>query len=187
VATVLSKSEFFGDLHTRIHRHVETVQASFLELDLDQLNQPPQAGEWSILQCFDHLNLTHDYYRAKMAPSLANPVPASVPDLYSPSFWGRIYMHFAFNPRYSFPSPAFVRPEATSALSRDVLTNYLTRQEELLQLLAEAGQIDLRRTTLHVEKIVNFNLGDCFKVLVYHDGLHMGQAERVLQALEQQK
>jgi hypothetical protein len=179
MAKAVSKLAFFEDLSTHIDQHVETVQASFLELDLEQLNQPPQAREWSILQCFDHLNLTHDYYRAKIAPALANPVSATVPDLYTPSFWGRIYMHFAFNPRYSFPSPDPVKPDATSALSRDVLTRYLTRQEELLGLLRDAEQIDLRRTTLHVEKIVNFNLGDCFKILVYHDRLHMGQAERV--------
>jgi hypothetical protein len=178
MAKAVSKLAFFGDLRTHIDQHVETVQTKFLEMEIGQLNQQPQAGEWSILQCFDHLNLTHDYYRAKMAPALAAPIPAAVPDLYAPSFWGRIYMHFAFNPRYSFPSPDPVKPDATSALSRDVLTNYLTRQEELLQLLVAAEQIDLRRTTLHVEKIVNFNLGDCFKILVYHDRLHMGQAER---------
>jgi hypothetical protein len=183
MAKAVSKLAFFEDLRTHIDQHVETVQTKFLEMEIGQLNRPPQAGDWSILQCFDHLNLTHDYYRARIAPALANPVSAGAPDLYAPSFWGRIYMHFAFNPRYSFPSPDFVRPEAVSALSRDVLTNYLTRQEELLQLLVAAEQIDLRRTTLHVEKIVNFNLGDCFKVLVYHDRLHMGQAERVLLAV----
>ena len=27
---------------------------------------------------------------------------------------------------------------------------------------------------------VQFNLGDCLKILAYHDALHIGQAQRVL-------
>ena len=178
-----TKPDFLADLRSRIREHVIQVQNVFLELDDAQLVWRPNPGEWNVLQCFDHLNLTHDYYTPKIAGGLSNPRPANgAADTYAPSFWGRIYMHFSFNPKYSFPAPSAVVPAAES-LGRDVLHHYLARQDVLLKTFDAVGPVDLRATTVPVEKFVRFNLGDCLKILVYHDRLHMGQAERVLQAM----
>jgi hypothetical protein len=178
-----TKPDFLADLRSRIREHVIQVQSVFLELDDAQLVWRPNPSEWNVLQCFDHLNLTNDYYMSKIAGGLSNPRPANgADDTYAPSFWGRIYMHFSFNPKYSFPAPSAVVPAAGS-LDRGVLHRYLARQDALLKTLDAVGPVDLRATTVPVEKFVRFNLGDCLKILVYHDRLHMGQAERVLQAM----
>lgn len=178
------KHNFLTDLRTRIHEHADQVQSVFLELDDTQLSWRPQFGEWNVLQCFDHLNLTHDYYAPKIAGGMAQHRPANpAADTYAPSFWGRIYMHFSFNPKYSFPTAPEITP-ATDSLDRDVLHRYLGRQEALLGILDAVAPIDLRGTAIPIEKFVRFNLGDCLKILVYHDRLHMGQAERVLQKLQ---
>ncbi len=182
MATILTKPAFLADLRVHIHHHVTSVQNRFQELDDALLNQQPTPAQWSVLQCFDHLNLTHNYYRRKIGRALIRPTATAGEDLYGPSFWGRIYMHFAFNPQKSFPTPPQVIP-SSSALGRNVFEDYLTKQSELLELLAQVDAVDLRRTPIPIVGIVRFNLGDCFKVLVYHDGLHVGQAERVLTAL----
>ena len=179
------KPDFLADLRSRIHAHAEQVTSVFLELDDAQLAQQPKPGEWNVLQCFDHLNLTHDYYAPKVAGGMAqhrSTNPAD--DSYAPSFWGRIYMHFSFNPKYSFPTAPAITPAADS-LGRDVLAVYLTKQEKLLDTLDAAESFDLRQANIPIEKFVRFNLGDCLKILVYHDRLHIGQAERVLQALQE--
>ena len=92
--------------------------------------------------------------------------------------------HFSFNPKYSFPTAPDITPAADS-LGQDVLHRYLAIQETLLETLNAVAAIDLRATTVPVEKFVRFNLGDCLKILVYHDRLHLGQAERVLQAIQE--
>ena len=179
------KPDFLADLRSRIREHAEQVTSVFLELDDAQLVWRPKPGEWNVLQCFDHLNLTHDYYVPKIGGGLAQRRPANpAEDSYAPSFWGRIYMHFSFNPKYSFPAPSAVVPAADS-LGRDVLHRYLAKQEALLTTLDAVAAIDLRATTVPIEKFVRFNLGDCLKILVYHDRLHIGQAERVLQAMQE--
>ncbi len=178
------KPDFLADLRCHIGEHTQQVQSLFLELDDEQLAQQPAPGEWTILQCFDHLNLTHDYYAPKIAGGIAqqrqaNTVASPSADSYAPSFWGRIYMYFSLNPKYSFPTAPEITP-AASQLDRDVLHTYLAKQETLLQTLSAVETLDLRRTTIPIEKFVRFNLGDCLKVVVYHDGLHVRQAERVL-------
>ena len=177
------KPDFLADLRGRIHQHADQVQSLFLELDDGQLARQPAPGEWNVLQCFDHLNLTHGYYAPKIAGGLAQRRPVnSAADTYAPSFWGRIYMHFSFNPKYSFPTAPAITPAADN-LDRAILERYLVKQRELLATLDAVGSIDLRATTVSVEKFVRFNLGDCLKILVYHDRLHIGQAERAWQAV----
>ncbi|MBX3052491.1 MAG: DinB family protein [Caldilineaceae bacterium] len=178
------KPDFLADLRSRIHEHAEQVTSVFLELDDAQFTWQPKPGEWNVLQCFDHLNLTHDYYAPKIQGGLAQRRPANpAEDSYAPSFWGRIYMHFAFNPKYSFPTVPAITP-AGERLRRDVLNRYLVKQTELLETLDAVADIDLCGTPVPIEKFVRFNLGDCLKILVYHDRLHIGQAERVMQAFQ---
>jgi DinB superfamily len=180
------KPDFLADLRDRIRAHVAEVQSVYLELDDSELARQPKTGEWSILQCFDHLNLTHDYYTPKIAGGLAQQRPANpADDFYAPSFWGRIYMYFAFNPKYSFPTAPAITPGAAN-LGRAVLHTYLAKQEALLHTLQKAESLDLKATTIPIEKFVRFNLGDCLKILVYHDQLHIGQAQRVLQTPQDQ-
>ncbi|MBE2221946.1 MAG: DinB family protein, partial [Anaerolineae bacterium] len=183
----------------RIEEHVAGVtavstssgQAVFQSLSDEQLNWQPDPKEWSILQCFDHLNLTHAYYRPKIEAALQNPVKAKPDeDMYKPSFWGRIYMHFAFNPKYSFAAQGEMVPEtarlelAETAVSRQVLETYLNKQTELLQTLDQCADVDLRHTPIPIATGVKFNLGDVLKVLVYHDELHFGQARGVLEQMD---
>ncbi|MCB0105912.1 MAG: DinB family protein, partial [Caldilineaceae bacterium] len=179
--TKLTKEAFLADLHQRIAEHCETVVERFAPLADEQLQWQPAAKgkiEWSILQCFEHLNLTHQYYNAKIDRALSVLSPVATPDdFYKASFWGSIYMYFALNPKYTFPSPAPITP--TAQPDRRVIHAYLACQEALLQRLEEIAHIDLNATLIPIEKFVRFNLGDCLKILVYHDELHIGQAQGI--------
>lgn len=175
-----SKALLLADLRARIQAHQHTVLDGFRPLETATLAAVPAWGEWSIRQCFDHLNQTHAYYTAKIGPALEDPVPARSRgdnDRYAPSFWGRIYMFFALNPRYSFPTPADIAP-ATEPPA-DTLDRYLRNQTALLRVLDAVTDVDLSRTRIPIKSGVSFNLGDCLKILVYHDALHINQATRV--------
>jgi len=181
------KRTLLFDLHKRIAQHCDTVVSTFCALDMARLSWQPQIRgkrEWSILQCIDHLNLTHDYYMAKLAAPLAQaPQVQAEPDSYQASFWGGIYMYFSLNPKYTFPSPAPLTPLRQP--ERSVLAAYLTRQERLLELCDTVAMVDLTKTMVPIKMFVRFNLGDCLKILVYHDALHIRQAQRVYQSSQQ--
>lgn len=180
MAAAMTRSDFYADLTAQIDRNCRAV-SRFGELAADRLNWRPAPSEWNVLQCVDHLNLTHDYYHRHMGPALDRAVPVVAgADLYAPSFWGRIYMFFSFNPRFSFPTAPSITPQ--TQLDGRVLDLYLAKQEDLLALLDRVQDVDLRRSRVPLERGVSFNLGDCLKVLVYHDDLHIGQAQRVLAA-----
>lgn len=179
----LAKHQFFKQLRTKIEQHIICVKHRFQPLTPTHLTWQPTQQIWSIGQCFAHLNLTHDYYRPKIDQALAHaecPMPAF--DTYIPSFWARIYMDFAFNPRYSFPTAVVLTPQA--AVHQDVLTQYLVRQTTLLNMLDQATLVNVRTMPVPIKPGIRFNLGDCLKILVYHDALHISQASGILAQLK---
>jgi hypothetical protein len=183
MAQPISKSDFLADLRTRSDQHRRLVTDTFQPLDDATLAWQPDPREWNILQCFEHNVQTHDYYAPKIAWALQSPSRSQGADeIVQPSFWGRIYMHFAFNPRYSFPTTAAITPHKD--LDRAILDMYLRKQDDLSAMLDQAEPVDLSRTAVPLEKGIRFNLGDCLKILVYHDGLHIDQAQRVLEAYQ---
>lgn len=177
----IDKQQLLDDMDERIRDHVAVVTEQIAPRTLPQLVWRPRREEWNVLQCFDHLNLSHDYYMPKIAAALMTATPSNASGCYAPSFWGRVYMQFAFNPRLSFPAPAVVTPEE-QGVGRRVLADYLERQAQLRALLRRAALVDLRRTSVPIVGGVHFNLGDCVKILVLHDALHIDQALRVLVA-----
>lgn len=180
------RATFLTDLLARIQEHSSRVTGIFAELDDAELAWRPAPKEWSVLECFEHLTLTFDYYRPKLATALAAPVrtpPNGGP--YSPSRWGRFYMYFALNPRYSFPTAGVITP--TSAADRNVFAAYLARQAELVEIIEGLEGLDLTRTRIPIEKGVQFNLGDVLRILVYHDEVHFYQAQRVLDAMHREQ
>lgn len=179
MANAMEKGLFLEDLRAKIQENGEAVTL-FQALTLAQLQWQPEPKEWNILQCFDHLNLTHDYYTPKIEGALAAPQPASKRDVYEPSFWGRIYMYFSFNPKYSFPAAAEIAPDTAVPLDTTTFSHYLARQETFLDFLERVAEVDLTHTRIPIARGVRFNLGDCLKILAYHDALHIGQARRVL-------
>ena len=179
-----TKSAFLTDLKARIHHHQTRATTVFQPLDTSLLEWQPLPKEWNILQCFDHLNLTHNYYHSRIKLAMRTPsLVSGERDRYKSSFWGRIYMHFAFNPNYSFPTAAEISPTTRPQLN--VLDVYLDNQQTLLAFLDQVGRVDLTKTPIPIEKGVKFNLGDCLKILVYHDDLHFGQAQQILAAQKQ--
>lgn len=222
----MNKGVFLSDLRSRIETRQHQVLEGFRPLSPDELGRRPAAGEWSILECFDHLNQTHAYYAPKIETALRDPArvqprvgggsgaeagadetygpgadvlvetpqagaaqtgaaqadtPQADADRYAPSFWGRIYMAFAFNPRLSFPTAAVLQPGA--ALDAAVLERFLENQQQLLRRLEALAEVDLRATRVPISGMVRFNLGDCLKILVYHDELHANQAFGVRRAV----
>ena len=163
-------------------KQVDLVRNEFAALGSDELLWHPSSKDWNILQCFDHLNETHSYYARRIQAAERQSLPAAGADApYNPSFWGRIYMNFAFNPRLSFPARGEIAPGTN--LSPAVLETWFAHQVTLLAWFQEGAQTDLSATRIPIERRVAFNLGDVLSILIRHNNLHIGQAQRVLAQL----
>ena len=69
---------------------------------------------------------------------------------------------------------------SNGSLKKEVIERFLKNQEELLDILNEAGKIDLNKASIPVEflKILRMNLGDALQFVVVHAQRHINQAHR---------
>lgn len=177
-----SKNELFASLHAGIRAHRAILRERFAPEAAEQLAARPAAGEWSVLECLDHLVTTHDYYAPLLDAAERDATPAAAAaeqDVYAPSFFGGIYLWFQ-RPRFRFPAPSELAPR--DDLDRDVLQAYAARLDALEARLRGFETADLRATRIPLQMGVRFNLGDVLRFLVVHDELHLDQAERALRA-----
>ncbi len=181
MASPQPKIAFLDELRSLAAANVARTQGTFLELDDAVLAWKPKPSEWNILECFDHLNKTYEYYRTRI-DKILTAAPAADPerDVYRPTRLGRIYMFFSFNPRFSFPAADSIAP--ATDLTRAVLDDFLANQAAYRDLLDQVQSLDLTAARVPLEPRLWFNLGDCLKILPNHDHLHLGQAQRVLDA-----
>lgn len=181
MAKSVTKPALMLQLQRQLDKNRSAVIDTFKPLPLNVLNWKQNKKEWSVLQCFDHLIMTGKYYAPRIEKALLNPIPSPpANDIYTPSFWGGIYAHYAFNPKYKFPAVSIIQPENSSNLTLDVLDRYLAKLVQIEALFDQIVPLDVSRTLVSIEVGIKFNFGDILRIAVYHDDLHVGQARRVL-------
>lgn len=177
-----TKSEYVRDLRSRIDEHRRTIRIELGAMDEAALAWRPDGGSWSVLDCVDHLNRTHEHHAAFLHPAIADAVPADPgDDAYRPTWLARVYIPLAFHPRLRFAAAAALQPRPDAGPS--ALDELLGHQDELDNLLDAVGPVSLTRTHVPGRPGLRFNLGDSLRIVVHHDDLHLRQARTVLDAL----
>lgn len=171
-------------------RIAASVQTTFGGLTAAQLNWKPQPDEWSIGQCFDHLNIsTRTYFpmleqvrAGTRQPTLAERIPI-LPALLGPLL---IRMLDPATAR-PMPAPAVFQP-TQSTVDSNIISTFLATQQQFIAYLHDLSGVDLRREiiTSPAARFVTYSLLDACRIIVVHEELHSVQATRVLEAIPAQ-
>ena len=156
----------------------------FKNLTTEQLNYRPAPGKWSILECFEHLNLYGDFY----LPEIEKSILAQQNKTYSPVFKSGIMGNYFAN--LMRPKQGQIKKMGTpkdknpihAELSVTVIDRFIKQQERMISLLRMARVVDLTRTktAISLTKLLKLRLGDTFRFVIYHVERHILQAENVL-------
>lgn len=159
----------------------------FKSLSQEQLNYKATPGQWSILECIEHLNLYGDFYLVEIEQRLLNAARKEGMLIFKSGIIGN---YFAGLMKAKNGKVKKMRsPKDKNPVNRDLplttIDRFLKQQEKLKQLLQQAVQVDMvnTRTAISISKWIKLRLGDCFRFFIYHIERHMAQAERLLQAL----
>jgi hypothetical protein len=161
----------------------QKVETQFLNLDTEMLNWKETPQQWSILECFEHLNRYNRYYNValEMAIEKKKGIPDAV--VYESKWLGKYFIQM-MNPQNAKKHKTLkhLNPQ-NSKLNRDTLTEFITHQSHLLQLLDAANHVDVNVKAIPVEflRILKLSIGDALRFLVVHEQRHLQQAENALQ------
>jgi DinB superfamily len=151
------------------------------ELSHDQLVWRPSPGRWSVADWFEHLVALGDDYRARIHEPMLGAWhdPAFEDAPYRRTVAGRIATLRTRLGAGQSRGRGGTIPPATTATAP---ARFLEQQSDLLDLLDEAREVDLRRIRLGspIARVIGLNLGDVLELLVVHQRQGLAQAERVV-------
>jgi len=150
-----SLNDLLGHVQAALSTTPERWQRLVGTISVDLLTRPPVAGEWSALECLQHLlDAEHLLFPVRLRAFLAGE------DLGD------------FDPRGPHVGSDTLTPEEIAAA-------FAGDREASLMLLKEVREEDLRRTARH-PKLGTVTLGEMLHTWVAHDLMHTVQAERAL-------
>jgi len=174
IATIVSEAE----------KNNETASNLVRGLSEDQLNWKPDAKQWSIAQCLEHLAVTsrqfNGYFKQLIEGArLKWPTNGAIP--YRPSLVGGwLIKQVVPETTRKVPAPKVFRPSDSSSI-HDALGLFLKQQEEFVRFVRESEGVDYNRARLRspVTPLMRYSLADAFVVTIVHGYRHLAQANRV--------
>jgi uncharacterized damage-inducible protein DinB len=160
---------------------IHAVETKFNSLPDDKLNAKPAADRWSILECFEHLNLYSQYYLTALEVAVGKTAGAQPQDLkYTWIGKKSIAMMHPSNAKKQKTFKKMI--PAKSRLTRDVLATFLNDQQRILRLIAKASSLDVTKSLVPVEffKLLKMNIAETLEFVIVHEQRHLQQAEGVL-------
>lgn len=162
------------------------VRTAFGALRADQLNWKPNAGEWSVGQCFDHVIIANGEYfpifdKVLQGQKTAATVWERLPLL--PRLWGRMLIKSVSPDAARKQRAPKILVPTTSAVDAGIITRFVDQQERVVSYLNTMTAVDAEKIiiTSPVVRVITYSLLDACRVIVAHEQRHILQAKRVTQ------
>ncbi|HEY0654892.1 MAG TPA: DinB family protein [Chryseosolibacter sp.] len=178
----MKTTQLLTTLKQQTEEIVRTVETKFAGLPDDQLNAKPGPGRWSILECFEHLNLYNQYYLTALENALSKSSAAAYNQDMKYTWIGKKSIAM-MNPSNKKKQKTFRKMvPSTSRLTRDVLATFLNDQQRILQLIDRSFSVNATRSVVPVEffKLLKMNITETLEFVIVHEQRHVLQAENVL-------
>jgi hypothetical protein len=174
IATIVSEAE----------KNNATASDLVRGLTEQQLNWKPDAKQWSIAQCLEHLAVTskqfNGYFKQLIESArLKWPTNGAIP--YRPSLVGGwLIKQVVPETTRKVPAPKVFKPSDSSSI-QEPLGLFLKQQEEFVGFVRESEGVDYNRARLRspVTPLMRYSLADAFVVTIVHGYRHLAQANRV--------
>ena len=160
------------------------AQGEFGGLSARQLNWKPDAKQWSVGQCFEHLIRTNESFVPTLERLSRGGWRPTAWQRWSPLskfFGGMVLKAVSPDSGRKAKSPAGFKP-SESDVEADIISRFAEHQSRLAALMRANDKLDLERVvvTSPVSRFVTYNLLDACRIVATHERRHFAQAERVL-------
>jgi hypothetical protein len=177
----IERNQLIDDLIARVKQTTLSI-AKLKALPADQLNRRINAGDWTILECIEHLNLYGDFYLPEIEKQILNKETSLEADEFRSGVIGNYFaslIQVKNGKVKKMKTPKNMNP-IHSALSITTIDRFLKQQERLTTLLQQARKIDLTRTktAISMTSMIRLRLGDTLRFVVFHIERHVAQARR---------
>ena len=147
----------------------------------EELNWKQNSETWSILECLEHLNLYAKFYLPEIENAIQN-AKSKPQEEFKSGFWGN-YFAKSMLPKEKLNKMKTAKDKnpVNSKLGREVISKFISQQNEFLNLLDNSKNVDLNKekTKISISNLVKLKLGDTFRFLNNHTFRHLKQIEKI--------
>ncbi len=178
----ISSEDLILDLENRTRYHISQVE-NFRQRPVEELTWKKSEESWSVLECIEHLNMYGDYYLLEIERKIVHSASPANSEFKS----GILGNYFA---KMMLPGEKSKKIKTLkdknprgSNLDQKTLDRFLGQQQKTLGLLQQARTTNLNKTKIPISIAtwIKLNLGDTFRVVIYHNLRHVEQAKKVLE------
>jgi len=179
------QTKCLSELVSEANTIINETRESFGNLAAQQLNWKPEADQWSIAQCFDHLVTANGAYFPIFDNVLSrekrNTFWESLPLL--PSFWGKMVIKaVAPETTRKRKNPKIFNP-SSSRVDEGIIRRFIDQQNDIVGYMKATEGMDLEKIIISspVSPLITYSLIDAYRIIVTHEERHFLQALRVLE------
>ncbi len=181
------KKTLLNELHDRLEVVRNNMQP-FLKLLPAQLHWKPAPDKWSIVEIFEHLNITHGIYLKSINTALGD-APIHARETFKSNLLGKWSYDFIM-PRedgsvFKLRAPKFLQANGADLDGTKVLAAFMKQLDDFDHILELSRYVDLQKIKIPFSftKLLKLQLGDNLRFIVAHNERHLLQAQKVLAML----
>lgn len=177
----MTTQDLIFQLQKDLQKIIETTEQEILNLDTKMVQWKENTDSWSVLECYEHLNIYNRYYNAELERALSHSSP---PQTFKSGWLGNYFVKMiAPTNKKPIKTMKHVDPKG-STLTFQVVEEFLGHQRKLLQLLnlAKSKNLNPRKVRVEFLKILRIKIGDGFRFVVAHEQRHLKQVLRTKKA-----
>ena len=168
----MTTQDLIFQLQNDIQQIIETTEQEVLNLDSEIVQWKENPDSWSVLECYEHLNIYNRHYNIELEKALTY---SSSPQTFKSGWLGNYFVKMiAPSNEKPIKTMNHVDPKG-STLTFQVVEEFLGHQRKLLQLLNVAKSKNLNPRKIRVEflKLLKIKIGDGFRFVVAHEQLSL--------------
>lgn len=173
----MTTQELILQLQNDVQEIIESTEQEVLNLDINIVQWKENADSWSVLECYEHLNIYNRHYNLELEKALS--ISSSL-QVFKSGWLGNYFVKMiAPTNEKTIKTMKHVDPKG-SHLTFQVVEEFLNHQKKLLQLLnlAKNKNLNLRKIRVEFLKILKIKIGDGFRFVIAHEQRHLQQIRR---------
>ena len=179
----MDSSAYRNSLRDELQKQRTMAEALLKGQSSEQLLWKPNDDTWCVAQIVEHMRNLNDKYLIGVSEVIRERRhKETTPQEYSPNGIGRRVIQ-AVGPdgNANLPVPKKFRPQMDS-LPRDVTTLFLDQLAAVDEIINESVGVNLRKSKVSspVSRMLRFQLGDVFKIILVHNDRHLRQVDRLM-------
>jgi len=178
---ILYSKELLQELLEMTQANIKAVE-TFKNETSAILNWKEHPESWSALECMEHLNRYGNFYIPEITQRI-NHAKHKSSEIFKSNWLGKYFSKSVSYQEHLNKMKTFKSMNPlNSKLDRDTIDTFLNQQQQIIELLDRAKDVNLdkTKTNISISKLIKLKLGDTFRVLIYHNERHIKQAEKAI-------